>query len=74
MKTAKVIDHPNLIRDLETNAILNTDMLSVRKHEKRILDLQKEKEREADINNMKNELSEIKMLLRQLSNSSFVKQ
>lgn len=67
---AKIIDHPNLIRDMNTQAILSTDQLAVRRHEKRVSDLQKQSAREDDIFQMKNDISEIKAILRQLSNSS----
>lgn len=66
VKFAKIIDHDYLIRDMSTQAILNTDLSIVRKHEKRILELQKEKAREAEINNIKGDLAEIKDLLSKL--------
>lgn len=70
MRTAKIIDNPTLVRDMSTNAILNTDQLSVRRHEKRVSDLQKQSAREDDIDQMKSDISEIKAILRALSNSS----
>jgi len=70
MPTAKIINNPTLVRDMSTQAILNTDQLAVRRHEKRIAELQKESAREKDICQLKNDISEIKALLRQLSNSS----
>jgi len=70
MRTAKITDYPHLVRDLSTQAILTTDRVLVRKHEKRVADLQKEEVRELDIAQMKDDISEIKLLLRQLSNSS----
>jgi hypothetical protein len=72
MKTAKIIDKQNLVRDMNTNAVLNTDQLAVRRHEKRVADLQKESSRELDINQMKSDINEIKEMLRQLSNSSII--
>jgi len=72
MKTAKIIDKQNLVRDMNTNAVLNTDQLAVRRHEKRVADLQKESIRELDINQMKSDINEIKEMLRQLSNSSII--
>ena len=71
MKTAKILNHPTLVRDMGTQAVLSTDTMLVRKHEKRVSDLQKEETREMDIKQLKTDISEIKMLLRQLSNSSF---
>jgi cob(I)alamin adenosyltransferase len=70
MKTAKILNHPNLVRDMNTQAVLTTDRMLVRRHEKRVADLQKEEVREQDIAQLKNDISEIKVLLRQLSNSS----
>jgi hypothetical protein len=63
---AKIIDHENLIRDMSTQAILNTDHSIVRKHEKRMLDLQKEQARENEINTIRGDLAEIKKLLSSL--------
>jgi len=71
MKTAKIINNPTLVRDMETQAILNTDKLAVRRHEQRVAELQKEASRESDIIKMKSDINEIKEMLRQLSNSSF---
>jgi hypothetical protein len=67
---AKIIDHKSLIRDMESQAILETDLVVVRQHEKRIKDLQKEQARDAEINNLKNDMNEIKMMLSALLNKS----
>ena len=66
-KFAKILDHYGLIRDLDTQAVLNTDVSVVRQHEKRIADLMKESVRETEIQNMKTELNEIKVLLKSLN-------
>ena len=65
-KYAKIEDHNYLIRDLSTQAILNTDVSVIRQHEKRIADLMKESVRETEIQNMKTELGEIRLLLKSL--------
>jgi hypothetical protein len=71
MKTyAQIVDHKNLVRDMDNQAILETDLKVVRQHEKRLVDLQKEKERETEINNLKNDMSEIKAMLQTLLNKS----
>lgn len=70
MRTAKIVNNPTLVRDMNTQAILNTDQLAVRRHEKRVADLQKQSNREDDIDQMKSDISEIKAILRALSNSS----
>ncbi len=60
---AKVIDHKYLIRDLYSKAILNTDISIVKKHEKRIMDLQKEESREKEINTLKSEVLDLRNLI-----------
>lgn len=70
MRTAKIIDNPSLVRDMNTQAVLNTDQLAIRRHEKRVAELQQRSARESDIDQMKTDISEIKALLRALSNSS----
>lgn len=67
---ASIIDHKNLVRDMESQAILETDITVVRLHEKRIADLQKEKAREAEINTLKNDINEIKTMLAALLKKS----
>lgn len=61
---AKIADHSNLIRDLYSKAVLNTDNSVIKKHEKRIKDLQKEEARVKEINNIKADIAEIKNLLK----------
>jgi hypothetical protein len=67
---AKIIDHPSLVRDMRTNAVLNTDHVAVRRHEKRIADLQREQARENELVSLKSEMSEMRALLMQLSNNT----
>jgi hypothetical protein len=64
---AKIVDHKHLVRDLHSKAILNTDPTVLRKHEKRIIDLQKEEERKNEINIIKSDIAEIKNLLKSLT-------
>jgi hypothetical protein len=66
MRYIKVVDHPNLVRDTYSKAILNTDSSVVRKHEQRMKDLQKEQARDIEINNIKNDIVEIKSMLKSL--------
>jgi DNA-binding sugar fermentation-stimulating protein len=54
---AKVENHPNLIRDLKTNAIINTDKKSLLTYNKIKESKNTEKTR---IDNLEKELSEIK--------------
>lgn len=74
MKKVKVKDDVNLYRDLNTNAIVNTDMGSYNNYvnSKKIkeTELKKIKSLENDVNEIKNDLNEIKNLLRNLANES----
>ena len=70
MKYLKVAGHAGLVRDTSTGAILNTNKSE---YEEYIARQQKAEEREAeisqhteDINNIKNELQDIKSLLLQI--------
>ncbi len=64
---AKIVDHPTLIRDMGSQAVLNTDLTVVRRHEKRASDLAKEEARTHEINNLKSELAELKEMLKALT-------
>ena len=70
----KVEGHSNLIRDVNTNAIVNTNMSEYENYKslKKIKDAERErmKSLENDVNEMKNDLNEIKSLLRLLTNGS----
>jgi hypothetical protein len=74
MKFSKVEGHTNLVRDESTNAIINTNMNEYENY--KVLQQIKEKEKqkietlENNVNEMKNDLNEIKLLLRDLSNGS----
>jgi hypothetical protein len=70
---ARIQDHPTLIRDLRSQAILSIDSVAVRRHEKRITELQKETARDAEIGYLKTQMTEIKTLLMQLSNNQIQK-
>jgi hypothetical protein len=74
MKFSKVEGHTNLVRDQTTNAIINTDMNEYRNYKsiQQIKEDEKQKieSLENDISIMKDDLSEIKNLLRSLANGS----
>lgn len=63
---AKVQDHPDLIRDMRSKAILNVNQNALQEH----ISKQKMKENihkvQEEVNLIKNDLSEIKKLLSQL--------
>lgn len=74
MKYSKVEGHSNLIRDEETKAILNTNMSDYNAYiaQKRIKEKENQKiqDLEKDFVNMKEDLNEIKSLLRSLIDGS----
>lgn len=67
MEYIKVKDHPDLVRDANTNAILNVDNRALHKYKeereekRRLLNVMKENE------NLRNEVDEIKQMLRTLT-------
>ena len=71
MENQKVNGHSNLKRDGETNSIINTNVseynqyISLRKSKQL-----KDKKIEDEIDDMKSEISEIKMLLKELLKNS----
>ena len=67
---AKVKDHENLVRDMNSKAILNTDKLALQEYyQKRELakkELSEKVESKQRLDKIENEMSEIKDLLREL--------
>jgi hypothetical protein len=61
---AKIADHKFLVRDLNSKAVLNTDVSLIKKHEKYIHNMKKEENRNKEINNIKEEMKEIKQMLK----------
>jgi len=70
----KVDGHPNIVRDLMTNAILNTNFNEMQSYisskEKRLLEKKKIEYLESNIESLKSSIDEIKQLLRNLTNES----
>jgi hypothetical protein len=70
----KVEGHPNLVRDITTNAILNVDSQSsnlyTHKKNKRIEEKEKLQSLIEDVTSLKTDMSEIKTLLRKFLNES----
>jgi hypothetical protein len=63
---AKVTDSPNLIRDLHSNAILQTDMTALEAYKKK-REAQKEiRDSISDINNMKQDINDLKTLMQRI--------
>lgn len=71
---AKVDGHPNLLRDLKTNAIINTDSISLDNYTNAKRKKEKELKRidniEDELTEIKSSIDEIKNLLRSLTNDS----
>jgi hypothetical protein len=71
---AKVKDHDNLVRDMNSKAILNTDRLALQEYyQKRELakkELSEKTESKQRLDKIENEMSEIKNLLTQLIGGS----
>jgi hypothetical protein len=65
---AKVKEHKEYVRDMSTNAILNVDRSSLDKHNNIIGEIKKQKLIQEQINNLRNDVSEIKEMLKALSN------
>ena len=74
MNYSKVDGHPDLIRDEGTKAILNTNMNEYNKYmsmkKSKEMEVARIKNLESDVTSIKNDLDEIKNLLRNLANGS----
>jgi hypothetical protein len=73
-KYAKVEGHPNLIRDMSSNAIINTDTFAFNQYnlnkQKKEIEKQKINKIESDLIELKTSIEEIKSLLRGIANGS----
>jgi hypothetical protein len=74
MDFLKVEGHSNLVRDKKTNSIINTNMIEYDEYIARKFTKNEEKQKiqkiETEISNIKDDLEEIKNLLRGMSNGS----
>lgn len=70
-KYAKVEGYPNLLRDLDTNAIINIDSKSASTYDRTVQRRKSQSEEikmiKSDISDLKNTMEEIKKLLRGIS-------
>lgn len=75
MKYSKVNGHSNLIRDEETKAIINTNMTDYNNYimQKKIKERESQKIQiiEKEVANIKEDLNEIKHLLRRMANETW---
>jgi len=62
----KVQDHPGLVRDSRSNAIINIDEKSYKEYRSRKLMQSKVSELDSEIKDIKNSVEEIKSLLTQI--------
>jgi hypothetical protein len=74
MNYIKVEGHDHLLRDPKTNSIINTNMSEyneyISRKDSKLKESQKVQNLESDVANMKEDLDEIKFLLRRLINES----
>ena len=74
MDYIKVKGHNHLIRDTKTNSIINTNVSEyneyISRRDSKLKESQKIQNLESDVANMKEDLNEIKFLLRRLINES----
>jgi len=75
MDYIKVKGHDNLLRDPKTNSIINTNMSEyngyISRRDSKLKETEKVQNLESDVANMKEDLNEIKFLLRRLINESW---
>jgi chaperonin cofactor prefoldin len=71
---AKVEGHPNLLRDMKSNAIINTDQIALDNYtsikRRKELEQQRINTIESDLSEVKSSIEEIKQLLRNMTNGS----
>jgi hypothetical protein len=66
MKLVRIKDKPNLVRDMNTGAILNTDVAGFELHKKENELKDQTKQNTKEINSMKSDISEIKNMLKEI--------
>jgi hypothetical protein len=64
---AKVENHPDLIRDLSTQAIINTNSGAYEERLEAIAKVKLDKQQSADIDTLKKDMAEIKKLIKNLA-------
>jgi hypothetical protein len=61
MKLAKVKDHPHLVKDMESKAVLNTNYAA-------LVEYKRKKQMEEEFNSLKSDVEDIKKMLQALLN------
>ena len=69
MSYRKVKDHPELIKDEESKAVLNTDVTALDAYRKRRQQNRSVQTMCDDLNNLKSEMTEIKSMLKEIINN-----
>ena len=66
MKYAKVKENPELIRDMNSKAVLNTNMTALQGYKKRRAKQQEIDQTISDINTMKQDINDLKSLMQRI--------
>lgn len=66
MKYAKVKENPELIRDMDSKAVLNTNRSALESYKKKREKQQELKSAINDINNMKQDINDLKTLMQRI--------
>jgi len=66
MKYAKVKENPELIRDMDSKAVLNTNLTALQAYKKKREKQQEIQSAVEDINNLRQEVNELKTLMQRL--------
>ena len=66
MRYIKVENEKNLVRDKNTQAILNVDRSAIARHELRIEQMKKQRKQLDEINTLRSEIAELKSLIQQI--------
>lgn len=66
MKYAKVKENPELIRDMESKAVLNTNLSALEAYKKKREKQQEIQSAVEDINTMKQDINELKTLMQRI--------
>lgn len=64
----KVKEHKEYVRDISTNAVLNVDKSALDKHNNIMNEMKRQRMVQEQINNLRDDISEIKEMLKALSN------
>lgn len=72
MEIVNIIGHGNLIRDLDSKAILNTDSNAIERYKRQTQIFEDAKKKMDDITELRRDIDEIKLLLKRILDDSSV--